>query len=380
VKGDPINSQCSPCALWWILLHLTGHLDKIPGVVYTATGCKRVKQMSEKKVHTIKDIARLAGVSKSTVSRALSDSPLICSETKERIQGIAKEHNFQIDVRAQRLSTGQSNTIGFVTHAYHQMFTVADLFAVEILGGISEGLTQNHYDLLMVYVDPYVNGWAEGYFNTGKVDGFILMTSSRKQQHIKSLLNKGAPFIAWGAPSAKASYCTVCGDDYQGGLLATQHLVGLGRCKIAFLGGPEEELEVQHRYEGYVDVLKEAGLAPDPSRVAYGNFSNTSGADAMHRLLDQAPDLDAVFVNGDLMAIEAMKVLQQAGRRIPDDVAVVGYDNLSITEQVSPTLTTVSQNIHLAGRLLAKNLLQYIQTRAVTHVTVPVELMVRQSA
>ena len=100
----------------------------------------------------------------------------------------------------------------------------------------------------------------------------------------------------------------------------------------------------------------------------------------MRKLLDRAPDLDAVFVNSDLMAISAMQALREAGKRVPEDVAVVGYDNLSIAEKVTPPLTTVSQNIPLAGKLLAQNLLQYIKTRVVTHVTVPVELVVRESA
>jgi DNA-binding LacI/PurR family transcriptional regulator len=121
-------------------------------------------------------------------------------------------------------------------------------------------------------------------------------------------------------------------------------------------------------------------MSPDPGLVTYGDFSNTSGAEGMRRLMAQAPDLDAVFVNSDLMAIAAMKELREMGKRIPEDVAVVGYDNLTLTEQCTPPLTTVDQNIHLSGRLLAQNLLQFLQTRIVTHVSVPVELVVRQSS
>ena len=336
--------------------------------------------MSEKRVQTIADIARLAGVSKSTVSRALSDSPLIGEETKARVRRIAQEHNFQLNVTAQRLSTRHSHTIAFVTHAYHKMFNVADLFTLEILGGISEALKNEHYDLLLVYVDPCVDDWANQHFDTGKVDGFILMTSARKRNHIKALLEMGAPFIAWGVQPPDANYPSLCGDDLDGGRLATQHLIELGRRRIAFLGGPAYEREVQLRYDGYVAALQAAGLSPDPALIAHGDYTNTSGGVAMRQLLDQAPDLDAVFVNSDLMAIEAMKALRGAGKRIPDDVAVVGYDNLSITEQVTPQLTTISQHINLAGRLLAKNLHQYLHTGQVTHVTMPVELVRRESA
>jgi DNA-binding LacI/PurR family transcriptional regulator len=336
--------------------------------------------MSKKPIQTIADIARLAGVSKSTVSRALNDSPLIGEETKNRIRAIAREHNFQINVPAQRLSRQQSSTIAFVTHAHHQKFSVADLFTFEILSGIGEVLARSGYDLLLVPVDPCDTRWAEQYLDTRKADGFILMTSTRKQQHIKMLVDIGAPFIAWGLPHPQFSYCTVAGDNLSGGRLAAEHLIGRGRRHIAFLGGPPQEMEVQHRYQGYEEALLAAGIEPDLALVVHGDFSDTSSASAMRKLLSQAPGLDAVFVNSDLMAISAMKVLREAGRHIPEDVAVVGYDNLSITEQTNPPLTTISQNIHLSGQLLAQNLLQYLQTGVVTHVIIPVELVVRQSS
>ncbi len=336
--------------------------------------------MSKKPVKTIADIARLAGVSKSTVSRALNDSPLIGIETKERIRKIARQHDFQINVAARQLSMKRSNTIAFVTHAYHKEFSVADLFGLEIMGGISLGLHANSYDMLVVHVDPRETAWAHEYLDTGRVDGFILMTATRKQSHIKYLLEMGAPFIVWGIPAANQSYPSVTGDNFSGGKLATEHLIRTGRKRIAFLGGPAEELEVQLRYGGYETALRESGRRADPALIAYGDFSNTSGAVAMRQLLGQAPDLDAVFVNSDLMALEAMEVIREQGRRVPEDVAVVGYDDLSIAQHSNPPLTTIRQNIPLAGKLLAQNLIQYLQAGVVTNVSIPVELIVRKSA
>jgi DNA-binding LacI/PurR family transcriptional regulator len=212
------------------------------------------------------------------------------------------------------------------------------------------------------------------------VDGFILMTSSRKRLHIKLLLEIGAPFIVWGVPLPNTSYCSVIGDNLSGGKLATEYLVRSGRGRIAFLGGPAEELEVQQRRVGYENALQATGRSLDPALLAYGDFSDTSGTEAMRRLLEQAPDLDAVFVNGDLMAIAAMDVIRDHGRCVPEDIAVVGYDDLSIAEHSNPPLTTIRQNIPLAGKLLAQNLIQYLQTGVVTNVTMPVELIVRKSA
>lgn len=349
-------------------------------MLYNATGCINQGAMKKNTVHNISDIAKLAGVSKSTVSRALNNSPLIGQETRQRIQNLAQKYNFKINVPARRLSLKQSNTIAFVTHAYHDDFSVADLFGLEILGGISKGLYAHGYDLLVVHVNPHETEWAHQYLDTGRVDGFILMTATRKQYHIDALLEMDAPFIVWGAPPSDAKYCSVTGDNLNGGRIATDHLLSLGKKRIAFLGGPEDELEVVQRLEGYKTALLASKRTVDADLVAYGDFSNTSGAEAMKQLLQSVPDLDAVFVNSDLMAIAAMDVIRQHGRLVPEDVAVVGYDDLSIAEHSNPPLTTVRQNVPRVGKILAENLIKYLETRIVTNVTIPVELIIRQSA
>ena len=348
-------------------------------MLYNAIGCINI-DMSSRSVRTIADIARLAGVSKSTVSRALNDSPLIGDETKARIRDLARQHNFQINAPARQLSMQKSRTIAFVTHAYHKDFSVADLFGLEILGGISNGLARLEYDLLVIHVDPQETDWAHQYFDTGRVDGFILMTATRKQMHVKALLDMGAPFIIWGIPRAKQKYCSITGDNFTGGKLATDHLLGLGRQRIGFIGGPSYELEVQHRLHGYQAALQEAGKDVDETLIEYGDFSNTSGAEAVKRLLEKAPDMDAVFVNSDLMAMAAMDAIRETGRRVPEDIAVVGYDDLSIAAHGNPPLTTIRQNIPQAGKLLAQNLIEFLQTGVVTNVSLPVELIVRKSA
>lgn len=336
--------------------------------------------MSKKTVQTIEDIARLANVSKSTVSRALNDSPLIKQETRERIQAIAREHNFRINAPARNLSLRQSHTIALVAHSYHMhCFSMEDLFNLEIMGGIGNGLHSLGYDLLLVYVNPRETTWAHQYLDSGRVDGFILTTSSRKQLHIKALVDMGAPFIVWGVPMPKYNYCSVTGDNITGGTLATEYLIHTGRQRIAFLGGPDDEMEVQHRFKGYETALHAAGRSVDPNRLVYGDYSRESGIAAMRHLLGQSPDLDAVFVNSDLMAIGAIDVIQNSGKRVPEDIAVVGYDDLSIANYNNLPLTTVRQNIPLAGKLLAQNLIQFIQTGVVTNVTIPVELVVRKS-
>lgn len=337
--------------------------------------------MSDKRVQTIKDIARLANVSKSTVSRALNNSPLISQQTRDRIQAIAQEHNFRINAPARNLSLRQSRTIALVTPDCEPDFFAAEsLFGFEILGGIGRGLRALGYDLLIVHASSKDNAWVNAYFDSARVDGFILLSANTSQSLVKKLLAQNAPFIAWGVPLPNFRYCTVTGDNITGGMLATQHLLQTGRQQITFIGGPQDDLTVQHRFQGYENGLLAAGRSVDPNRVVYGDYSYASGIAAMQRLLEQSPNLDAVFANSDLMAIAAIKVIKDRGKRVPEDVAVVGYDDVSIAMYNNLPLTTIRQNISLAGRLLAQNLIQFIQSGVVTNVTTPVELVIRESA
>jgi DNA-binding LacI/PurR family transcriptional regulator len=336
--------------------------------------------MKPRTVRTIADIAKLAGVSKSTVSRALSDSPLIGERTREQVRAIARRNNFQLNAPARQLSLKQSRTVAYVTHAHHKEFSVADLLDLEIMGGVTRGLASLGYDLLVIHMDPHDTKWAHKYLDAGRVDGFILMTCSRKQAHIKALVDMGAPFIIWGVPQASFKYCSVSGDNLNGGKLATKHLVSHGRRRIGFIGGPPGEMEVQQRLTGYKVALEDAGRRVESDLIAYGDYSDSSGARALTKLLEHAPDLDGVFVNSDLMALAAMNRIRELGKRVPEDISVVGYDDLSIASSCNPPLTTIHQNIPLAGRLLAQNLVQYLQTGVVTNVSMPVELVVRESA
>ena len=338
--------------------------------------------MSAKSVQTIADIARICSVSKSTVSRALNDSPLISEETKERIRTVANEHHFQINIPARRLSLRHSRTIAFVVHASQpdDCFSVTDLFLLEMLGAVSTTLSTYHYDLLVANIDPHDPAWPHQYLDTGRVDGFILLTSTRKQYHIKTLVEMKAPFIVWGMPLPNYSYCSVINDNFSGGKQATEYLLQTGKHRIAFVGGPADEAETQRRYDGYVAALLENGQELDQALVAYGDWTNDSGAAQTQQLLEAAPDLDAIFANSDLMAVGAINVLHEQGRRVPQDVAVVGYDDLSIAQFNSPPLTTISQKIPLVGKLLAQNLIQNIETGVVTNVTIPAELVIRKSA
>jgi DNA-binding LacI/PurR family transcriptional regulator len=331
-------------------------------------------------VQTIADIARIAGVSKSTVSRALNDSPLIGAETKERIRELARQHRFQMNDPARRLSLRQSHVVALVTYEYKSENWMRDAFMLEMMSGISAGLHADGYDLLLIQVSRNDLDWVDRYLESGRVDGFILMAASCTQRLIEVLAERKAPLVIWGLPPRKHDFSTVSGDSFSGGKLATEHLLASGRSRIGFIGGTAKETEVQDRYRGYEAALQAAGQAVDPALVAYGDYSPASGAAAMRALMEAAPDLDGVFVNSDLMAIAAMDEIRAQGRRVPDDIGVVGYDDVSDAAHSNPPLTTIRQNAPLAGRLLAENLVQHLRTGAVTNASIPAELVVRKSS
>ena len=336
--------------------------------------------MTTERVKTIADIARIAGVSKATVSRALNDSPLVSVDTRERVTAIAREHGFEMNDSARRLSRRQSNVIALVTYAYEADEKLPESFALEVMSGLTAGLHAGGYDLLVIQIASGDTSWIARYLDSGRVDGFVLLGSSCTTEHLRALEARAAPFVLWGLASDSRAHSTVTGDSFAGGRMATEHLLRTGHRRIAFIGGPITETEVQDRYGGYAAALAAAGIEPDDALIAYGNYSPASGAARMRELLERRGDIDAVFVCSDLMAIAAIDELRAHGRNVPGDVAVVGYDDVAIAAHHDPPLTTVRQPGPLAGRLLAQTLIQYLATGAVTHVSIPAELVVRESA
>lgn len=329
---------------------------------------------------TMADIARLAGVSTSTVSRALADSPLISPDTKAHIQAIARTHNYQTHQGARNLRLKRTQTIAAMIPVNPETGRlISDPFYLEILGAIANTLADDAYDLLISRVQTEGLGWGDHFLRAGRADGLIVIGRKVQDRGIARLAEEQAPFVVWGPPLPDQTYCSVGSDGVQGAREAVQHLLRLGRRRIAFLGGNRDETEVQLRYQGYQEALKEAGQSLDPTLVAYALFTSRSGYEAMHLLLGRAPDLDAVFVNSDLMAIGAMEALRETDRRVPDDVSVVGYDDITMAAHCSPPLTTVRQHISRGGELLAQKLLQRIADEPADSVTLPVELVVRAS-
>lgn len=329
------------------------------------------------KATTIADIARIAGVSKSTVSRALNDSPLIGVETRERIQAIAAEHAFQMNAPARRLSLGQSHVVGLVTWG-----GPPDMFMLEIMGGISTGLHEVGYELLVLQGHLDDPTWARRYVDSGRADGFILLSGSCTPKEITALAESRVPFVVWGAPSPSNEFSSVHGDSLSGGRVATERLLEIGRRRLAFVGGPSWAPEITARLAGFEAAHRAAGLEPDPEAVVHTSWSNAEqvAAGAITALLQRDPEIDGVVANSDRFAIGVLDALRLLDKRVPEDVAVVGYDDIAMAAHTNPPLTTIRQDGPLAGRLLARTLVQQLQTGAVTNVSIPAELIVRESA
>lgn len=331
------------------------------------------------KLNSIDDIAKIAGVSKSTVSRALNDSPLVEAGTKERIVAIAREHDFRPSVAARALSLRASKTVAYVIDAYDHECGLESPFSMELMGGAATGLRELGYDMLITQANESRGDWAAEYLGSSRVDGFILMTYDNKRRHVERLIELDAPFAVWGGCDSQPC-CSVSGDNEQGGRLAGEHLVSIGRRRIGFIGDSDDDDEVRGRRVGFMAAVYPSGSAGTPALEAFGDFSEGSGYAAMNELVEREPAIDAVFVVGDMMAIGAMRALADRGIRVPADVAVIGYDNLFISAYTTPTLTTISQHIADTGRMIARNLVARIERGIVSSAKIPVELIRRQSA
>jgi DNA-binding LacI/PurR family transcriptional regulator len=332
-------------------------------------------------VKTIADIAKLAGVSTSTVSRALNDSPLISKETKERIRAIAEEHNYEVHRGARNLRLKQSRTITLLAPTAPQVehFVTKALF-VDLLRGIIIATSEYDYALLIGQPRKHVPGDIQRFIGLKQTDGLIAPAYQPYIDQIAEVVGQQIPVILWGS-AENHRYCSVDCDNVRGGRIATEHLLEVGRQRIAFLGGYQHAtLEVSLRYQGYVEALQEAGHAADRSLCVYGDYTRRSGYEGMQKLLVQAPDLDAVFVCSDLMAIGAMEALRESGRHVPQDISIVGFDDIAPASCCSPPLTTIRQNAYKIGEMLIHNLVQYLKDTITTTAIVPVELIVRKSS
>lgn len=326
------------------------------------------------------DIGRIAGVSASTVSRALRGHPSIPERTRARILKIARENDYVLDTRAQNFRLGRSQTIATVfPYVGESRRSISDPFYLEMLSGIADELEHYGYDLTLSRVPSDDASWCDRYVLNKRVDGLIIIDRALDDPSLARLQELDANFVVFGPPLEGQTYVSVGGHSYEGGLIATQYLLELGRQRVGFIGGHETMVETHLRHRGYRAALRNAGIDYDERLVVYTDFSPHGGAAAAAELLAVAPDLDAVFACSDFTAMAAMQVFAEAGYRVPEDISVVGYDDVPLAAHSTPPLTTIRQETYFAGRLLVRKLFQLIEGDATESERVPIKLMVRES-
>jgi DNA-binding LacI/PurR family transcriptional regulator len=329
------------------------------------------------------DIAHRAGVSQSTVSRALRDSPLVNKETRDKIQAIAAELKYKVDKNASNLRRQHSLTLALLLFEDPTSDdSLINPFFLSMLGSITKACTKAGYDLLVSFQNLN-DDWQSEYEDSNKADGIILLGYGDYVDYrdkLTKLEEQGTQFVGWGAHDADHPGVSIGCDNMQGGFDVTQHLLKQKRSKFAFIGEAGSQApEFLERYQGHCEALKQSGLTVDSSMQFDAISTDLSGYQGVQQLINSGQAFDALFCASDLIAIGAMRCLQENGINIPQGVSIAGFDNIPISSFANPALTTVHQNTKLAGEILVDSLLKLINGEPASHYLIPVDLVVRQS-
>lgn len=330
---------------------------------------------------TIEDVARRSGVSRSTVSRVINGEPKVRAEVVEEVRRVIAELGYVPNQAARQLVTHRTNAVAVVADQPDDRLFLDPYFDC-LLRGIRRELARHGAQAVLLFLDePDDHARVADYLGGGHVDGAILFSLHPGGGLHRMIGRLDIPAVFGGRPllldgDTVRAHAYVDGDNRGGARQAVRHLVSLGREHIATVTGPyDQEQSAVERLAGYRDVLPDA----PPDLVERADYTRQGGADAMAALLDRRPDLDAAFVASDLMASGALQTLERRGRRVPEDVAVVGFDDLAdIAESTEPPLTTVHQDVEGMGRLLAGML--FDRASPAQSVVVPTQLVLRASA
>ena len=330
-------------------------------------------------IRNITDLAKLAGVSPGTVSRALADSQLIAKKTRERIQELAREHDFRPNVMARNLRIKRTGAIGVLIPLGHETGQhISDPFFMTLLGYLADSLTERGYDLLLSRVIPTDPGWLNRVVDSGRVDGVILIGQSDQFTVIDKLAERYLPMVAWGANMPGQIHCSVGSDNRKGGELAARHLIKRGCRNFAFFGDPIAP-EISERLAGCRTALTEAGIG-DALTILPAHLTAETAHPTISKWLDETRTLpNGIIAASDVIAMSALRALSEHGVKVPNDVRVVGYDDLSFANQTVPPLTTIRQDLAAGAAHLVDLLFRRIAGEPTSSVVLEPVLVVRQS-
>lgn len=326
------------------------------------------------------DIAHLAGVSQSTVSRALNDSPLVNIATRQKVQEIARELNYQVDKNASNLRRQRSSTIALLLFEDPTSDdSLVNPFFLAMLGSITKACAAKGYDLLVSFQN-LDNNWQAEYEDSHKADGLILLGYGDYRSYagkLSQLHQHNTHVMRWGAPVEQWPGISIGCDNFSGGQSITRHLLSHDYQSFAFIGDIGDKApEFQSRYEGFLSALDKQHNHQQYDAIS----SEEAGIEAAKYLLATTSALpDAIVCAADIIAVGVLQQLKEAGIRVPEDVAVVGFDNIQLAAFTTPGLTTVQQNTAQAGEKLVENLLLAIDGQPTDDHLLPTNLVVRQS-
>jgi DNA-binding LacI/PurR family transcriptional regulator len=331
---------------------------------------------------TLEEVGAAAGVSRATVSRVINDSPKVSPKTREVVERAVAKLGYSPNRAARSLVTRRTDAIALVV-CEPEARVFAEPFFVAVVRGINSAAADADKNLvLLIAQDERERESARRYLRQDHVDGVVLMSLHGDDPLPQQLGQTGMPTVLVGRPLGRPVVPYVDADNRGGARLAVEHLLGLGRRKIATITGPLSMCAGIDRYDGYRDALQAAGIRQSARLVESGDFGEESGYVAMMRLLKRRPDLDAVFVASDLMASSALRALRESDRDVPGDVAVVGFDDFPLALHTVPALTTIENPVEEMSRASAELLLQSIARDGtkIGHVVCPTRLVRRASA
>jgi LacI family transcriptional regulator len=315
---------------------------------------------------TIGDIAQLAGVSKATVSRVLNHKPDVDPATRERILRIMEEQRFVPNVTASRLAGGRSNLVGILVPSFTWPFIS------NILGGVAEATGKTPYELILYSISNQMHEDDSGdmidhILATNLVAGLLAILPGQSAGYVARLYEQDFPVVMLDDQEMPLKVPWVGADNRGGALVATRHLIQLGHRRIAHVQGPMRYLCSSERYEGFCEGMQEAGLPVDPAWIIEGDFTEAGGRSAARSLFSLPKERrpSAIFAANDLTAYGMLKVASECDIHVPDDVALVGFDDLAPSAHTHPALTTVAQPFYEMGRRSAELLLSLIEKPAI---------------
>jgi len=328
------------------------------------------------------DLARLAGVSESTVSRALAGSELVAGDTRERIMELARATRFVVNEQARSLALGRVRVVEVIfTIERGTLQRVSDPFFIEMLAMLVDEFSVHGFDVLVSHATPWDPEHPDCAYLSGRAAGLVIVGQARQQGAIREFARRQPHVVTWGAledDTEEAVQTLIGSNNRRGGALVTRHLLDAGRRSIAFLGDTRLP-EIRQRYAGYQQALSQAGITADPELMLSAPFDIERAREAAASLPRLYPAFDAVFAASDMIALAAMKTLHESALRVPEDVAVVGFDDIPAAAHVFPGLTTVRQNVPQAAKVLVERLLARLEGKPAPSTMIDVGLVVRES-